>query len=119
MNRIRQVLLGGELDPEVLEQAERSTFVRIDEPLRQYSSFFMRLVVAAIIATAGVAADSATTIIGAMLVAPLMSPMLGTALAVAIGRPGESAQSVCAHGARHGYRRRRGSRGHGDHSRRC
>lgn len=90
MNRIRQVLLGGELDPEVLEQAERSTFVRIDEPLRQYSSFFMRLVVAAIIATAGVAADSATTIIGAMLVAPLMSPMLGTALAVAIGRPAKA-----------------------------
>lgn len=90
MNRIRQVLLGGELDPEVLEQAERSTFVRIDEPLRQYSSFFMRLVVAAIIATAGVAADSATTIIGAMLVAPLMSPMLGTALAAAIGRPAKA-----------------------------
>lgn len=90
MNRIRQVLLGGELDSEVLEQAERSTFVRIDEPLRQYSSFFMRLVVAAIIATAGVAADSATTIIGAMLVAPLMSPMLGTALAVAIGRPAKA-----------------------------
>ncbi len=90
MNRIRQVLLGGELDPVVLEQAERSTFVRIDEPLRQYSSFFMRLVVAAIIATAGVAADSATTIIGAMLVAPLMSPMLGTALAVAIGRPAKA-----------------------------
>ncbi|WP_302154125.1 DUF389 domain-containing protein [uncultured Enorma sp.] len=90
MNRIRQVLLGGELDTEVLEQAERSTFVRIDEPLRQYSSFFMRLVVAAIIATAGVAADSATTIIGAMLVAPLMSPMLGTALAVAIGRPAKA-----------------------------
>lgn len=90
MNRIRQVLLGGELDTEVLEQAERSTFVRIDEPLRQYSSFFMRLVVAAIIATAGVAADSATTIIGAMLVAPLMSPMLGAALAVAIGRPAKA-----------------------------
>ncbi|WP_418722776.1 DUF389 domain-containing protein [Enorma sp.] len=90
MNRIRQVLLGGELDTEVLEQAERSTFVRIDEPLRQHSSFFMRLVVAAIIATAGVAADSATTIIGAMLVAPLMSPMLGTALAVAIGRPAKA-----------------------------
>ena len=85
MNRIRQVLLGGDLDPKVLEQAERSSFVRIDNPLRQYSSFFLRLVIAAIIATAGVAADSATTIIGAMLVAPLMSPMLGTALAIAVG----------------------------------
>lgn len=87
MNRIRQVLLGGDLDPKVLEQAERSSFVRVDNPLRQYSSFFLRLIISAVIATAGVAADSATTIIGAMLVAPLMSPMLGTALAVAVGRP--------------------------------
>ena len=84
---LRKVLLGGELDPSMVASAERSGFVTIDEPLRQYSSFFLRLVIATVIATAGIAADSATTIIGAMLVAPLMSPMLGTALAAAIGRP--------------------------------
>ena len=93
MRRIRRALLGGELEQEVLESAERAGFVRIDDPLRQYSSFVLRLLAATVIATAGVAADSATTIIGAMLVAPLMSPMLGTALAVATGRPRETART--------------------------
>lgn len=87
MNVIARVLLGGPIDEEVLAGAERSTLMVVDDPLRQYSSFFLRLVAATVIATAGIAADSATTIIGAMLVAPLMSPMLGLALATAMGRP--------------------------------
>lgn len=87
MTVISKVLLGGALDPAVLEDAKRSTFVVVDDPLRQYSMFFLRLVAATVVATAGIAADSATTIIGAMLIAPLMSPMLGVALASALGRP--------------------------------
>lgn len=87
MNAISKMLLGGPLDLDVLRSAERSTLILIDSPCRQYSSFALRLLAATVIATAGVAADSATTIIGAMLVAPLMSPMLGTALATALGRP--------------------------------
>lgn len=87
MNAISKMLLGGPLDLDVLRNAERSTLILIDNPCRQYSSFALRLLAATVIATAGVAADSATTIIGAMLVAPLMSPMLGTALATALGRP--------------------------------
>ena len=88
MSWISKVLLGGELDRDVLEGVERSTLMLVDDPLRQYSSFFLRLLAATVVATAGIAADSATTIIGAMLIAPLMSPMLGTALATALGRPG-------------------------------
>lgn len=87
MNAISKMLLGGPLDLDVLRNAEQSTLILIDNPCRQYSSFALRLLAATVIATAGVAADSATTIIGAMLVAPLMSPMLGTALATALGRP--------------------------------
>ena len=87
MTALPRILLGGELDAEVLEGAMRSTFVVVDDPLRQYSMFFLRLVAATVVATAGIAADSATTIIGAMLLAPLMSPMLGCALATALGRP--------------------------------
>lgn len=94
MSRISQVLLGGPLDEAVLLDAERSTLMLVDEPLRQYSSFALRLLAATVVATAGVAADSATTIIGAMLIAPLMSPMLGTALATALGRPREAARTL-------------------------
>lgn len=87
MPHIQEVLLGGPLDWDVLSHAERALYVVVDDPKRQYSSFYLRIVLAAIIATAGVAADSSTTIIGAMLVAPLMSPMLGTALSAVQARP--------------------------------
>jgi uncharacterized hydrophobic protein (TIGR00271 family) len=58
----------------------------IDPPITGRSStrFWTLLVLAAIIATAGLVADSAATVIGAMIVAPLMTPILGTALAVVL-----------------------------------
>jgi uncharacterized hydrophobic protein (TIGR00271 family) len=49
------------------------------------SRFWVLLVLASIIATAGVVADSTATVIGAMIVAPLMTPILGIALAVVMG----------------------------------
>jgi uncharacterized hydrophobic protein (TIGR00271 family) len=51
---------------------------------RQRSAFWVLLVLAAIIAGAGVVADSVATVIGAMIVAPLMTPILGTALALVL-----------------------------------
>jgi uncharacterized hydrophobic protein (TIGR00271 family) len=58
----------------------------IEGPWRSKSSskFWILLGLAAIIATAGVIADSTATVIGAMIVAPLMTPILGTALAVVL-----------------------------------
>jgi uncharacterized hydrophobic protein (TIGR00271 family) len=49
------------------------------------SRFWALLLLAAVIATAGVIADSTATVIGAMIVAPLMTPILGTVLAVVSG----------------------------------
>lgn len=51
---------------------------------RKLSSFWVLLVLASVIATAGVMADSTATVIGAMIVAPLMTPILGTALSVVL-----------------------------------
>ena len=48
------------------------------------SSFWVLIVLATVIATAGVIADSTATVIGAMIVAPLMTPILGTALSVVL-----------------------------------
>jgi uncharacterized hydrophobic protein (TIGR00271 family) len=58
----------------------------IDGPIRgrKSSKFWILLVLAAIIATAGVESDSTATVIGAMIVAPLMTPIIGTALAVVL-----------------------------------
>lgn len=48
------------------------------------SGFWVLLTLAAVIASAGVIADSTATVIGAMIVAPLMTPILGTALSVVL-----------------------------------
>lgn len=46
------------------------------------SRFWTLLILAAVIASAGVVADSTATVIGAMIVAPLMVPILGTVLSI-------------------------------------
>ncbi|WP_433365022.1 DUF389 domain-containing protein [Actinoplanes sp. CA-142083] len=51
---------------------------------RNLTNFWVLLVLAAVIASAGVVADSTATVIGAMIVAPLMTPILGTALAIVL-----------------------------------
>ncbi|NQU36370.1 MAG: DUF389 domain-containing protein [Actinobacteria bacterium] len=48
---------------------------------RKYSAFWILLLLASVIAGAGVVQDSTATVIGAMIVAPLMTPILGTAFA--------------------------------------
>ena len=52
---------------------------------RKRSAFWILLGFAGLIASAGVLMDSAATVIGAMIVAPLMTPILGTALALVLG----------------------------------
>lgn len=55
---------------------------------RRTTRFWLLLVLSAIIASAGVAGDSTATVIGAMIVAPLMSPILGVALAIVLNDRG-------------------------------
>ncbi|MEH6583372.1 MAG: TIGR00341 family protein [Halioglobus sp.] len=59
------------------------------------SQFWILLTLAGIIATAGVAADSVATVIGAMIVAPLMTPILGVALALVISDRHHLMHSLC------------------------
>lgn len=61
---------------------------------QRYSRFWMLLVLSAIIASAGVVADSTATVIGAMIVAPLMTPILGTMLATVLGDRANLARSL-------------------------
>jgi len=51
----------------------------------QYTRFWMLLVLSSAIASAGVVTDSTATVIGAMIVAPLMRPIQGTMLATVLG----------------------------------
>jgi uncharacterized hydrophobic protein (TIGR00271 family) len=58
------------------------------------SAFWVLLTLAAVIASAGIVADSTATVIGAMIVAPLMTPILGTALAVVLADRRQVLRSV-------------------------
>ena len=51
---------------------------------RHLTRFWLLLLLAAVIASAGVVSDSTATVIGAMIVAPLMTPILGIVLAVVL-----------------------------------
>lgn len=56
---------------------------------RNLSAFWILLVLSGLIASAGVVATSTATVIGAMIVAPLMTPILGTALAIVLADRGK------------------------------
>ncbi len=69
-----------------LEAKERSTVYRqIREGAKADIDFYVMMSLAATIATLGLLLNSAAVIIGGMLVAPLMSPMIAIALAIALG----------------------------------
>lgn len=60
-------------------------FIEGPQTARHLTNFFALLLFATIIATYGVLSDSSATVIGAMLVAPLMSPIIATTAAVVMG----------------------------------
>ena len=74
---------------EIVEPLAEEEKVTVLEGLRQASSpgfdFFLLIILSATIATLGLLTDSAAVIIGAMLVAPLMSPILGVSIASITG----------------------------------
>jgi len=61
---------------------------------RRLSRFWLLLPLAAVIASAGVVSDSTATVIGAMIVAPLMTPILGIVLAVVLADRANLRRSV-------------------------
>lgn len=66
-------------------QMRESVFFDGPEASARYSRFWLLLVLSAIIASAGVVADSTAAVIGAMIVAPLLGPIQGTMLATVLG----------------------------------
>lgn len=96
VTRIGTLLHGGEVGQADLDRvADKLYFDRGDGRGRDaYVRFGVLLVLSVIIATGGVLADSTATVIGAMIVAPLMTPIMATALAVTTGDGRQMSRSM-------------------------
>lgn len=84
----RQVALN--LSRRVLPAQQRRTLEELTDDLdlrsgdarSKTSAFWTMLVLSAVVATAGVLSDSTATVIGAMIIAPLSTPIMGVALGI-------------------------------------
>lgn len=84
------------LSDRVLPDHQRRTLEELTEDLdltygdtgAKKSAFWTMLTLSAVIATAGVLSDSTATVIGAMIIAPLSTPIMGMALGIAKRQPG-------------------------------
>ncbi len=68
-----------------LTRMRQALFFEGDDAPHKFSRFWLLLILSGIIASAGVVSDSTATVIGAMIVAPLMTPILGLALSLRLG----------------------------------
>lgn len=64
-----------------------AVYLSVGDSSAKRSRFWLLLVLAGMIATAGVVGDSTATVIGAMIVAPLAIPIQGVAAGIAAGEP--------------------------------
>ena len=68
-----------------LNDMRDAVFFEGPETGRRLSRFWLLMLLSSVIAAAGVVSDSTATVIGAMIVAPLMVPIQGTMLAAVLG----------------------------------
>src|SRR5690348_5172701 len=91
----------------LLPETQRRTADELDDDLNlrsrdvraKQSAFWAMLVLSAVIASAGVLGDSTATVIGAMIIAPLSTPIMGIALGIVLGRRNGSLGYVVLGGA--------------------
>ncbi|MEH6588212.1 MAG: TIGR00341 family protein [Halioglobus sp.] len=72
-----------EVDTADIERIAQKTLLSYgQDTASKHSQFWILMALSGVIASAGVAADSPATVIGAMIVAPLITPILGTAFSL-------------------------------------
>ena len=72
-------------DPAYLPSFESKLFFEGERKNRQMVNFIVLLALATVISTYGVVTDSTASVIGAMIIAPLMTPIMAAAAAVTMG----------------------------------
>ena len=86
MNGVSQLVRESTFTPENVSRLESKLFFDGVKRRRQLEQFSVLLFLAAIIATMGVLGDSTATVIGAMIISPLMTPIMATAAALVMGQ---------------------------------
>jgi len=81
-------------DPDYLPEFLNKVFIEGANIRRRVTNFYVMLLLATVIATYGVLSDSTATVIGAMIVAPLMGPIMATTVAVVMGQAGRIWRSL-------------------------
>lgn len=81
INELRAIVLPSN-QRRALEELTEDLDLRHGDVRAKQSAFWTMLTLAGIIATAGVLADSTATVIGAMIIAPLSTPIMGIALGI-------------------------------------
>jgi uncharacterized hydrophobic protein (TIGR00271 family) len=72
-------------DPGYFPEMEKKLFFEGERRLRSVTNYGVLLTLATIIATYGVISGSTATVIGAMIIAPLMTPIMATTVAIVTG----------------------------------
>lgn len=85
MSLLTSIFRDNRFRPEDVPKFESKLFYEGDRRRPYLERFFVLLILATIIATAGIIGDSTATVIGAMIVAPLMTPIMATAAALIMG----------------------------------
>lgn len=78
------------------QERQQEVLAELTQASRPEFDYFLLVTLSCIIATLGLITDSAAVIIGAMLVAPLMSPILGLSLASVAGKQHVFRQAIIA-----------------------
>jgi uncharacterized hydrophobic protein (TIGR00271 family) len=87
---LRRLLAGWGLvgfDPGFLETFQTQLFIEGPQAAQRWLNFCVLLALSTVIATFGLISDSVATVIGAMIVAPLMTPIMALAAAITMGAP--------------------------------
>src|SRR4051794_40141858 len=94
MNSLTGLLRENQFTPEQVPRFEAKLFFEGAQRRPYLERFGVLLVLAGVIATMGILGDSTATVIGAMIVAPLMTPIMATAAALVTGRLDRAARSI-------------------------
>ncbi len=85
INTMGSTLHGGPVDESEVQRVRDALLFEGLEFQKKLIRFFCLLILAASIATLGLLSDSLAVVIGAMIIAPLMMPIMGLAFSVSIG----------------------------------